>query len=62
MKMSSFEYQMTKLDHLVLEADAANTRRAAQRQIRLEASNETKSGPETTSLEDDSLLLNNVPI
>lgn len=62
MKMSLFEYQMTKLDHLVLEADAANTRLATQYQRRLEASNKTKSAPETTSFEDDDLLWDNVPI
>ncbi len=62
MKMSSFEYQMTKLDNLVLEADAANTRLVAQHQRRLEAINKTRSAPETTSFEDDDLLWDNVPI
>ncbi|MEH6830307.1 MAG: hypothetical protein V7661_05635 [Sulfitobacter sp.] len=32
MKMSSFEYQMTKLDHLILEIDAANESLTPQQQ------------------------------
>ncbi len=62
MKLSLFEYKMTKLDHLVLEVEAANTRPAAQRQRRLEAINKTRAAPETPFFEGDDLLFDNVPI
>ena len=62
MKMSSFEYQMTKLDHLVLITDAANTRLVTQRLHRLELINNRRPPPEVTSTEDHDLLLDNVPI
>jgi hypothetical protein len=62
MKMNSFVFQVTKLDHLVLMADAANTRFAVQRQRRLETIKKIRSVPETRSFEDDDLLLDNVPI
>jgi hypothetical protein len=62
MKMSLFEYKMTKLDHLILEADAANTHSAAQLQRCLKAINKTKTVPETAFFEGDDLLFDNVPI
>lgn len=60
--MSSFEYQMTKLDHLVLLTDVANTRRVMQRLHRLELINTRTPETELSLLEDDDLLLDNVSI
>lgn len=62
MKKNSFEFKMTKLDHLVLEADAANTRLATQWSHRLETTNSKRPASEMSPLEDDDLLLDNVPI
>ncbi len=41
MKMSFFEFQMTKLDHLVLEADAANGVRTPQQLCRLDSTDKS---------------------
>ncbi len=62
MKMSSFEYQMTKLDYLVLEAAVANTSLARQSLDRLKSISNKRPAPKVTSLEDDGPLLDNVPI
>ncbi len=62
MQMSSFEYRITRLDHLVLMADAANTRLATQRLHRLELINNRRPAPEVTCVEDHDLLFDNVPI
>jgi hypothetical protein len=62
MKKNSFEFKMTKLDHLVLKANAANTRLATQRSHRLETNNNKRPASEMSPLEDDDLLLDNVPI
>ncbi len=62
MKMSFFEYQMTKLDHLVLEMNAANENLAMWRLHHLNSISKSKPVPEAASFEDDDLLLDNVPI
>ncbi|MFT6299946.1 MAG: hypothetical protein ACJAWC_003322 [Yoonia sp.] len=62
MKMNSVVFQVTKLDYLVLMADAANTRFAASASAASINNQKIRSVPETPSFEDDDLLLDNVPI
>ena len=62
MKMNSVVFQVTKLDSLVLMADAANTRFAASASAASRNNQKIRSVPETPSFEDDDLLLDNVPI